>query len=65
MAWPVVDKEKEQELICETKPVKNKKYNCWALQTRYCMTSIIKLPKGSIEKLLGYKLNWENEPVKI
>ena len=65
MAWLVVDKEKEQELICETKPVRNKKLNIWVLQTRHCMTGVIKLPKGSIEKLLGYKLTWEDEPVKI
>ena len=29
------------------------------------MPSWIYLPKGSIEKLLGRKLTWEDEPVKI
>lgn len=25
----------------------------------------VELPKGSIEKLINKKLNWDNEPVKI
>jgi len=26
---------------------------------------IVNLPKGSIEKLIGRKLTWEDEPVKL
>ena len=31
----------------------------------YDATSCIELPKGSIEKLIGKKLTWRNNPVEI
>lgn len=30
-----------------------------------CLPTWLYLPKGSIEKLIGRKLTWEDEPVKI
>ena len=31
----------------------------------YDTTSCVELPKGSIEKLIGKKLTWRNNPVEI
>ena len=63
MAWLCVDK--HGEFIFETKPIRSKKHSCWALQSRHGMCSVIKLPKGTIEKIIGKYLTWEDEPVKL
>ena len=31
----------------------------------YCCSQIIALPKGTIEKIIGRKLTWDDAPVKI
>lgn len=35
----------------------------WSL--RYEYGAMFTIPKGSIEKLIGHKLTWEDEPVEI
>lgn len=65
MAWLAVDKDKE-EYIYSSKP-KRAEYGFW-VKDMYLKKSIgdrVELPKGSIKKLLGRKLNWEDEPVEI
>ena len=64
MAWLAVD-ENEKECIFETKPIRNRRYNIWRLQSRHCMCGVINLPKGTIEKIIGRSLTWEDCPVKI
>ena len=31
----------------------------------YCGSQIVELPKGTIEKLIGRTLTWDNEPVEL
>lgn len=31
----------------------------------YCINYEILLPRGTIEKIIGKKMNWENDPVEI
>lgn len=58
MAFVAVDKD-GTELIYELCP---KRYEmCWQLYRSEC----VELPKGSIEKLIGRKLTWEDDPVKL
>ena len=67
MAYLAVDKD-GTEVIFDDKPVRgtNKlKGNCnqWALNST--TSKYIILPLGSIEKLIGRTLTWDDEPVKI
>lgn len=56
MAWVAVDKIGE-ELISRTEPFRVGDY--------WIDCSIFHLPKGSIKKLIGRKLTWKDEPVKL
>ena len=67
MAYIAVDKD-GTEVIFDVKPVRgtnNLKGNCdqWALNS--ATSKYITLPLGSIEKLIGRKLTWDDEPVEI
>ena len=59
MAWVAVDKEKS-EFIYKTKPFKNEDCELW-----WSDMCFIKLPKGSIKKLIGRDLTWNDEPVEL
>lgn len=64
MAWLVVDKD-GTEAIFQSMPFRSKylgKPQMWTPQTR---DSYVNLPKGSIQKLIGKELKWEDEPVEI
>lgn len=56
MAWVSVDKIGE-ELISRTEPFRVGDY--------WIGYSIFNLPKGSIKKLIGRELSWEDDPVKL
>lgn len=56
MAWVAVDKIGE-ELISRTEPFRVGDY--------WIGYSIVRLPKGSIKKLIGRELTWNDEPVKL
>lgn len=59
MAWVAVDKD-ESEFIYETKPFRDEDREwCWG---NMCF---IELPKGSIKKLIGRELTWNDEPVEL
>ena len=64
MAWLVVDGD-GKEFIFEVKPKRSKEGKIWQLPSRYCHYSVIYLKKGTIEKIIGKKITWENEPIKI
>lgn len=68
MAWVAVDKF-GSENIFKGKP--RRYFEQWS-EHRYASLhadswydSAISLPKGSIEKLIGRKLSWEDEPVEL
>ena len=56
MAWVAVDKIGE-ELISRTEPFRVGDY--------LIGDSIFHLPKGSIKKLIGRDLSWNDEPVEL
>jgi len=71
MAYVAVDKNGD-EVIFQEKPERNKSiYNDLEHTDLVVMCDrdyeiyAVDLPKGSIEKLIGHKLTWEDEPVEL
>ena len=63
MAWLVVDGD-GTEFIFEVKPKRSKEGEVWQLPSRYSNYSVIYFKKGTIEKIIGRKITWDDEPVK-
>jgi hypothetical protein len=62
MSYVAVD-EDGKENVSESEPRRSSglAFNYWGVVDG----DIIYLPKGSIEKLIGKKLTWEDEPVEL
>ena len=60
MAFVATDKDRA-EWIYESKPTRESDY--WRCEGE--LDSMIELPKGSIRKLIGRELTWEDEPVEL
>lgn len=60
MAFLAKDKDKS-EWVYESTPTR--KSDCWCCESD--LDSMIELPKGSIRKLIGRELTWEDEPVEL
>ena len=58
MAWVAVD-ENGDEFIYGSEPYRLQNY--WYM----CDNYFVELSKGSVEKLLGRKLSWKDEPVEL
>lgn len=59
MAWVAVDKD-GTEAMYHHKPYRSKEcFNLYFIKLR------IELPKGSIKKLIGRDLTWEDNPVEL
>lgn len=63
MAWLAVDGD-DTEIIFAVKPKRSKQGKIWQLPSKYSNYPVIYLRKGTIEKIIGRKLTWEDEPVK-
>lgn len=61
MAWLAVDLN-DEEYIFEYEPIRNFEYSRFL---SYDMDGYIDLPQGTIEKIIGRKLTWDDEPVEI
>lgn len=61
MAWVAVDKDGE-EYIYEHKPFRDK---ILMVYLNVEETNYVTLPKGSIKKLIGRELSWQDEPVEL
>jgi hypothetical protein len=62
MAWLAVDKD-GSEIIYTHKPKRAGTLNYWiALQSS---AKLVDLPKGSIKRLIGRELTWDDEPVEF
>lgn len=66
MAWLACDKDGTEWIFDKQKPTRNTYPEYW-LAGRFNGASdyYIGLPKGSIEKLIGRPLTWNDEPVEI
>ncbi|WP_428739441.1 hypothetical protein [Sulfurimonas sp.] len=67
MAWVAVEKD-GIEYKCNFKPerIKRKKLHfVFLIPDGYSIGDVCELKAGTIEKLIGKKLTWEDEPVEI
>ena len=66
MAWVAVDYISEWIFNCKPDMWARDcvEHNYWLPQDRYGAYGL-QLPKGSIKKLIGRELNWNDEPVKL
>lgn len=62
MAWLAKNKFRDQENVFSEKPKRVTDY--WEVNY-YNYASSVELPNGTIERILGYSLSWEDEPVEI
>ena len=62
MAWLAVDKD-GSEYIYDFEPIRDLQVDRWDSATDHSWW--IELPKGTIEKIVGRKLSWQDIPVKI
>lgn len=63
MAYVAVDPNGE-EWIYEDEPIRYIEYSKWYPEI-ISSCRYIQIPKGTIEKLIGKKLTWEDEPVEL
>lgn len=70
MSWLAVDKGGCEHIFAE-KPCRNESNTLWICSVvylygqRYANTGCCYLPKGTIKKLIGRELTWDNEPVEL
>jgi hypothetical protein len=67
MAWLAVD-ENGNEYIYSSKPSRDysQSWNCcWAFEAWEDEESLVQLPKGTIKKLIGRELAWNDEPIEL
>lgn len=65
MAWLTVDKD-GTEIVWDYRPLRNKFRGIWQAPYSDEDTYLhVELPKGSIEKLIGKTLSWEDEPYEM
>lgn len=65
MAWVCIDN-KGKELMFQEKPKKSEHHHRgWLSRNPWQSQGRITLPKGSIKKLIGRELTWEDEPVEL
>ena len=62
MAWVAVDKG-GRECIYQFRPIKREMDG--ELMPRYEYSMCLTLPKGSIKKLIGKDLTWQDKPVEL
>lgn len=63
MAWLAVNRD-GYELICSCCPIRDDILGMWDSYDTYG-SGEVELPKGSIKKLIGRDLTWEDEPVEL
>lgn len=61
MAWLAVDKD-GTENIYDIKPIRDLQVDKWDIATDSWW---IELPKGTIEKIIGRTLTWQDTPIQI
>ena len=65
MAYLAVDKD-GSEWVWNCRPLRNKYRGRWeSLYSEYGEYRCVKLPNGSIEKLIGKSMTWADEPYQM
>lgn len=64
MAFVAVDFD-GKEYIYASEPERSKECRCWLVDSWRTLLDIVELPRGSIKKLIGRELYWNDEPVEL
>lgn len=64
MAWVATDKN-GSEFIFNNQPLRRESMGEWWPDVENMDEDIVLLPNGTIEKLIGRQLTWEDEPVEL
>lgn len=64
MAWVATDRD-GSEFIFNNRPLRRESMGEWCLDIENMDEDIVLLPGGTIEKLIGRQLAWEDEPVEL
>lgn len=64
MAWVAADCD-GSECMFASKPIRFKGRKYWVVDDNKYLIDQIVLPKGSIKKLIGRELSWNDEPVEL
>jgi len=62
MAWLAVDKDGSEKIYTH-KPKRTGTLNCWIASN--VSAKLVELPKGTIKRLIGRELTWDDEPVEF
>ncbi len=64
MAWVAVDFY-GTEYISENKPIRDSADYFWTSQYWFFYLNKVRLPKGTIKKLIGKELSWKDKPIEL
>ena len=64
MAWVATDKDRG-EFIFNDRPLRREAMGEWWADSESATGDMVLLPDGTIEKLIGRQLTWEDEPVEL
>lgn len=64
MAWVAVDGE-EYIYIYASEPERSEECRYWQVDSWRLSVDIVKLPPGTIKKLIGRELSWSDESVEL
>lgn len=64
MAWVATDKD-GSEFVFNNRPLRRESMGEWWPDIENMDKDIVLLPGGTIEKLIGRQLSWEDEPVEL
>ena len=64
MAWIAVDDDGSENLYAN-KPYRRTDPNYGSYWKSSCLKGFIHIPKGSIKKLIGMELSWNDSPVEL
>lgn len=64
MAWVAVDFDGEEHIYA-SEPERSEECRCWQVDSWRLSVDIVKLPPGTIKKLIGRELSWNDEPVEL
>lgn len=68
MAWVAVNKFRNEEVIFNDRPQRDNR-GSWFIddqvESEYFQDQGVELPKGTIKKLIGRDLTWQDNPVEL
>lgn len=64
MAYLVVDKDRTEKIF-QDEPIRKSVYWSYDDNSYFIRTDCVCLPNGSIEKLIGKSMSWEDDPIEI